>query len=158
VDVPVRGVVLHAEEQVRGLREGETWGEAETQDWAREAADDDRDLSRAESQVLPAVRQREDLRVTLHTLPISIDPDRCYAYYHGGIYRPLGVAKHVHTHQPLVIYQGVDGEDRGNMYACPLVDWNLKFSPMEEVVAIAEKAVGLSSGKPKEDRTGEGFL
>lgn len=100
--------------------------------------------------------------MTLHTVPVSVDPARTYRYYRGGTYRPLGVARNAHTYQEQVVYVGVSGSDAESMFVCPLVDWSLKFELVEEEVAavngIPERVVGPHSGKAREDRTGEQFI
>lgn len=95
--------------------------------------------------------------MTLNTQSVSVTPGARYSYYLGGTYTPVGpgVGTHVHTHQQLVVYVGLDGKDEGRMLICPLVDWSMKFAPVEELTAV-EPAVGKIIDLTRMESKGDG--
>jgi hypothetical protein len=65
----------------------------------------------------------------------------------GERYAPLRLARDCRTLQEQVVYEGLDGTDRGEGYTCSLSDWDLKFRPAApEPAAPAGKAITVTEG------------
>jgi hypothetical protein len=86
---------------------------------------------------------------------VLIEPGREYEYQGargaGTRYRVLGEATALHAFSRVVVYEGLDGADRGKLYTCPLYDFALKFRPAPEAAPAtherpAEKAAGAYEG------------
>ncbi len=54
----------------------------------------------------------------------------------GTLYRPLDFIRHAQHfdcrtgYQELVLYEGLDGRDKGTRWCCTLADWALRFRPV----------------------------
>ncbi len=58
----------------------------------------------------------------------------------GWRYKPLFLALHCHTGQYQVVYEGLDGPDRGKRFTCTLADWDLKFAVVEPPATATKQA------------------
>lgn len=81
--------------------------------------------------------------VTPFVLQIHLEKDYRFTSrgaFEGKVYRPFCVAWHQRRHQEEVVYQGIDGPDKGRWLVCTLDDWATRFQLIEEEKPTAEVA------------------
>lgn len=78
----------------------------------------------------------------------------------GMAYRTVAFARHGVTHQTNVVYEGLEGPDKGALVVCSLNNFLIHFTPDEgaEVGRELPYAVPLSQASPAEAACGEEVL
>jgi len=71
----------------------------------------------------------------MQAVPISLDlsPGTRYVCNPTGLtYRVLNTARQGRTLQEQVVYEGLEGDDEGRWFTCPLMDFAVRFTKVQE--------------------------